>query len=168
MHLQYLWYESNRRGLFPNWVKPSDQDPPPLLVYKWCNGINNLTGIWDTGNGECVTMMQARTASGLARVWPCPRLALPASGLARVWPCPRLALPASGLAPLSPRSHSVSARLCVRIHCSCVAQAVIACVALMADCVCMKRPIFKQHTETAARQAQLKQLCSLCRRNLRR
>ena len=57
---QYLWYEASKRGLFPNWVKPADADPPPLLVYKWCNGINNLTHVWDTAAGECVVMMQAR------------------------------------------------------------------------------------------------------------
>ena len=35
-HLQYLWYESDKRHLFPNWIKPADSEPPPLLVYKWC------------------------------------------------------------------------------------------------------------------------------------
>lgn len=57
---QYLWYEATKRGLFPNWVKPADADPPPLLVYKWCNGVNNLSGVWDTAQGECVVMMQVR------------------------------------------------------------------------------------------------------------
>lgn len=59
---QYLWYESSKRGLFPSWVKPADADPPPLLVYKWCNGINNLHGVWDTSGGECVVMVQVRTS----------------------------------------------------------------------------------------------------------
>jgi len=31
---QYLWYEADKRSLFPNWVKPADSEPPPLLVYK--------------------------------------------------------------------------------------------------------------------------------------
>lgn len=31
---QYLWYEADKRKLFPNWMKPSDSEPPPLLVYK--------------------------------------------------------------------------------------------------------------------------------------
>ena len=35
---QYLWYEADKRRLFPPWVKPSDTEPPPLLVYKWCQG----------------------------------------------------------------------------------------------------------------------------------
>ena len=35
---QYLWYEADKRHLFPNWVKPADAEPPPLLVYKWCAG----------------------------------------------------------------------------------------------------------------------------------
>jgi pre-mRNA-processing factor 8 len=57
---QYLWYESDKRHLFPNWIKPADSEPPPLLVYKWCQGINNLNDVWDTTNGECVVMMQVR------------------------------------------------------------------------------------------------------------
>lgn len=48
---QYLWYEADKRKLFPNWIKPADSDPPPLLVYKWCQGINNLSNIWDTSDG---------------------------------------------------------------------------------------------------------------------
>ena len=35
---QYLWYEADKRHLFPSWIKPSDSEPPPLLVYKWCQG----------------------------------------------------------------------------------------------------------------------------------
>lgn len=35
---QYLWYEADKRRLFPPWIKPSDSEPPPLLVYKWCQG----------------------------------------------------------------------------------------------------------------------------------
>ena len=42
----------------PPWVKPADTEPPPLLVYKWCQGINNLTDIWDTSEGETVVMME--------------------------------------------------------------------------------------------------------------
>jgi len=52
-------YEADKRMLFPNWVKPSDHEPPPWLVYKWCNGVNNLTDIWETSEGECVVMMQS-------------------------------------------------------------------------------------------------------------
>ena len=36
---QYLWYESDKRRLFPSWIKPADTEPPPLLVYKWCQGM---------------------------------------------------------------------------------------------------------------------------------
>lgn len=57
---QYLWYEADKRHLFPNWVKPADLEPPPLLVYKWCQGINNLADVWQTEDGECVVMMQAQ------------------------------------------------------------------------------------------------------------
>lgn len=35
---QYLWYEADKRRLFPPWIKPADTEPPPLLVYKWCQG----------------------------------------------------------------------------------------------------------------------------------
>jgi len=56
---QYLWFEADKRHLFPNWVKPSDTEPPPLLTYKWCHGINNLNSVWETENGECVVMMQS-------------------------------------------------------------------------------------------------------------
>ncbi|KAD4585392.1 hypothetical protein R6Q59_035988 [Mikania micrantha] len=57
---QYLWYEGDKRHLFPNWIKPADSEPPPLLVYKWCQGINNLQGVWDTGDGQCVVMLQTK------------------------------------------------------------------------------------------------------------
>ncbi|RUS28601.1 PRP8 domain IV core-domain-containing protein, partial [Jimgerdemannia flammicorona] len=55
---QYLWYEADKRHLFPSWIKPSDSEPPPLLVYKWCQGINNLTDVWETSEGECNVMME--------------------------------------------------------------------------------------------------------------
>jgi len=55
---QYLWYEADKRGLFPSWVKPSDSEPPPLLVYKWCQGINNLTDVWDTSDGQCNVLLE--------------------------------------------------------------------------------------------------------------
>ncbi|CAI7718098.1 pre-mRNA-processing-splicing factor 8, putative [Plasmodium vivax] len=57
---QYLWYEGDLRNLFPNWVKPSDNEPQPLLVYKMCQGINNLHNIWETKNNECLVMLQTQ------------------------------------------------------------------------------------------------------------
>jgi pre-mRNA-processing factor 8 len=39
---QYLWYEADKRRLFPPWIKPADTEPPPLLVYKWCQGTTLL------------------------------------------------------------------------------------------------------------------------------
>ncbi len=54
----FLWYEADKRHLFPAWIKPSDSEPPPLLVYKWCQGINNLTDIWETSSGESVVLME--------------------------------------------------------------------------------------------------------------
>ena len=65
---QYLWYQADRRGLFPNWIKPSDLEPPPLLVYKWCQGINNLTNVWETGNGECVVLVQTQLEKLMPKV----------------------------------------------------------------------------------------------------
>ena len=56
---QYLWYESDKRNLFPSWIKPADSEPPPLLAYKWCQGINNLHNIWETKDGECVVLLQS-------------------------------------------------------------------------------------------------------------
>jgi pre-mRNA-processing factor 8 len=56
---QYLWYEADKRHLFPNWIKPADSEPPPLLVYKWCQGINNLENVWDVENGESVVLLQS-------------------------------------------------------------------------------------------------------------
>lgn len=57
---QYLWYEADKRRLFPAWIKPADSEPPPLLVYKWCQGLNNLQDVWDTSEGECDVMLEAR------------------------------------------------------------------------------------------------------------
>jgi pre-mRNA-processing factor 8 len=53
-------YEADKRHLFPNWVKPADTEPPPLLVYKWANGINNMTDAWETAGGQCVVQLQTR------------------------------------------------------------------------------------------------------------
>ena len=49
---QYLWYEADNRHLFPNWVKPADSEPPPMLVYKWCQGINNLVDVRGDANAS--------------------------------------------------------------------------------------------------------------------
>ncbi|KAK2072313.1 hypothetical protein P8C59_006673 [Phyllachora maydis] len=57
---QYLWYQADQRHLFPNWIKPSDSEVPPLLVYKWAQGINNLDKVWETANGECNVMLETR------------------------------------------------------------------------------------------------------------
>lgn len=40
--------------------QPSDSEPPPLLVYKWSQGINNLSEVWDTEAGECVVMLETK------------------------------------------------------------------------------------------------------------
>ncbi|KAA6359640.1 MAG: putative Pre-mRNA-processing-splicing factor 8, partial [Streblomastix strix] len=43
---QYLWYESEKRHLFPNWIKPSDLEPPP--------------DIWGTQDGSCVVLIETQ------------------------------------------------------------------------------------------------------------
>lgn len=55
---QYLWYQADQRHLFPAWIKPSDSEVPPLLVYKWAQGINNLDRVWVTEEGECNVMIE--------------------------------------------------------------------------------------------------------------
>ncbi|XP_044717530.1 PRP8 domain IV core [Hirsutella rhossiliensis] len=55
---QYLWYQADQRHLFPAWIKPSDSEVPPLLVYKWAQGINNLSQVWETKDGECNVMIE--------------------------------------------------------------------------------------------------------------
>jgi len=56
---QYLWYEADKRKLFPQWIKPSDSEPPPLLVYKWCQALNNLTDVWDTSEGQSMVILES-------------------------------------------------------------------------------------------------------------
>ncbi|RVD87059.1 uncharacterized protein DFL_005307 [Arthrobotrys flagrans] len=57
---QYLWYQAEQRHLFPNWIKPSDSEVPPLLVYKWTQGINNLKDVWETKDGECNVLLETQ------------------------------------------------------------------------------------------------------------
>ena len=57
---QYLWYQADTRHLFPAWIKPSDSEVPPLLTYKWAQGINNLTKVWETADGECNVMIETQ------------------------------------------------------------------------------------------------------------
>jgi len=57
---QYVWYQADKSRLFPNWVKPADTEPPPLLVYKWCQGVNNLEEVWDTSSGEANVMVETQ------------------------------------------------------------------------------------------------------------
>ncbi|MCJ1298264.1 pre-mRNA-splicing factor 8 [Hypocenomyce scalaris] len=57
---QYLWYQADQRHLFPAWIKPSDSEVPPLLTYKWAQGINNLGGVWESADGECNVMIETQ------------------------------------------------------------------------------------------------------------
>ena len=65
---QYLWYEADKRQLFPAWIKPGDTEPPPLLVYKWCQGINNLTAVWETSEGQCNVMIETRLSKMFEKI----------------------------------------------------------------------------------------------------
>ena len=55
---QYLWHEADKRNMFPNLVKHSDAESPPLLVYKFCQGINNLYDILNFEGGQCNTLLE--------------------------------------------------------------------------------------------------------------
>ena len=57
---QYLWYQADQRHLFPAWIKPSDSEVPPLLTYKWAQGINNLDQVWDISEGQCNVMIETQ------------------------------------------------------------------------------------------------------------
>jgi pre-mRNA-processing factor 8 len=57
---QYLHYEADKRRLFPGWVKPGDSEPAPLLLYKFCQGLNNLEGVWATDQEQCTVVMESR------------------------------------------------------------------------------------------------------------
>lgn len=55
---QYLWYKAmNVQRLFPNWVKPADTEPAPHLVYKWCDGINNIADIWNVSDESSTVLL---------------------------------------------------------------------------------------------------------------
>ncbi|CCW68908.1 unnamed protein product [Phytomonas sp. Hart1] len=57
---QYLWYKAmGVQRMFPNWVKPSDTELAPQLVYRWCEGINNSPDIWDVSHEESVVLLHA-------------------------------------------------------------------------------------------------------------
>ena len=65
---QYLWYQADQRHLFPAWIKPSDSEVPPLLTYKWAQGINNLGGVWETADGECNVMIETQLSKVYEKV----------------------------------------------------------------------------------------------------
>ncbi|GAM85178.1 hypothetical protein ANO11243_031820 [Dothideomycetidae sp. 11243] len=65
---QYLWYQADQRHLFPAWIKPSDSEVPPLLVYKWAQGINNLDKVWESSEGECNVMIETQLSKVYEKV----------------------------------------------------------------------------------------------------
>lgn len=44
------------------------------LTLRWCQGINNLTNVWDTANGECVVIMQTELEKMFEKVDTCQHL----------------------------------------------------------------------------------------------
>ena len=52
-------YETEKRHLFPNLVKLSDTEPPHLLIYKFCNRINNLQNNYDYENWESIVIIES-------------------------------------------------------------------------------------------------------------
>ncbi|KAJ6171891.1 hypothetical protein N7470_000958 [Penicillium chermesinum] len=65
---QYLWYQAEQRHLFPSWIKPSDSEVPPLLTYKWAQGINNLSNVWETSEGETNVMIETELSKVYEKV----------------------------------------------------------------------------------------------------
>ena len=65
---QYLWYEADKRNLFPNWIKPNDNEPAPMLVYKFINAINNLKDIYQTKANEKVCLIQFQLAIVIQKI----------------------------------------------------------------------------------------------------
>ena len=70
---QYLWYEADKRHLFPNWIKPADSEPPPLLVYKWCacsqlaRSCGSCLSGWSAGKTEAFSVCWSHARVGLRR-----------------------------------------------------------------------------------------------------
>ena len=65
---QHLFFEAGKHGLFPSWIKPADTEPPPLLVYKWYQSINNLNEIWETSEGECSVLTKTQLLKVYERI----------------------------------------------------------------------------------------------------
>ena len=57
---QYLWYEADNRHLFPNWVKPSDSEPPPMLV---THGFGRSSLLDDFGIGPSGSALFSKNSS---------------------------------------------------------------------------------------------------------
>ncbi|KAJ1927298.1 hypothetical protein IWQ60_003038 [Tieghemiomyces parasiticus] len=51
---------NSKRNLFPSWIKPADAEIPPLLVYKFCQGVNNLEDVWETEAGQTTIILESR------------------------------------------------------------------------------------------------------------
>ena len=49
-------------------IKPSDSEVPPLLTYKWAQGINNLSKVWETADGECNVMLETQLSKVYEKV----------------------------------------------------------------------------------------------------
>lgn len=57
---QYLWYEAERRQLFPEWLKPSDDEVTPIMVRKFCATLNESPHFWDTEDDATSALMHVK------------------------------------------------------------------------------------------------------------
>jgi pre-mRNA-processing factor 8 len=56
---EHVWYEADKRRLFPFWIKPADAELlPRILVYKWRQGVNKLDYIWHCSQGQCDVLLE--------------------------------------------------------------------------------------------------------------
>ncbi|KAJ7591883.1 putative pre-mRNA splicing factor prp8 [Mycena floridula] len=53
---QFLFFEADKRGLFPAWIKPAARHRASSMT--GLQGINNLTDIWETSEGKCNVLME--------------------------------------------------------------------------------------------------------------
>ena len=57
---QYLWYEADKRHLFPNWIKPADRAATNVGFYKFCDAINNSKDVWRTDNLGSTVVVESK------------------------------------------------------------------------------------------------------------
>ncbi|KGG52195.1 hypothetical protein DI09_1p450 [Mitosporidium daphniae] len=81
---QYLWYEAEKRGLFPCWIKPSDSEPMPILVHRWTQALASAPGVWPGLGAENASNGSSGVASSSSSGSPCGASVLLSATLGRV------------------------------------------------------------------------------------